>query len=41
MLLMLGASAVAVVAYRLATLRFSRTSILRVVLPIDTLLIAG
>jgi signal transduction histidine kinase len=41
MLLMLAASAVAGVAYRLATLRFSRTSILRVALPIDTLLIAG
>jgi signal transduction histidine kinase len=41
MLLMLAASAVAGVAYRLATHRFSRTSILRVALPVDTLLIAG
>jgi hypothetical protein len=41
MLAILGASVVAGVAYRLATLRVSRTRVLRVALPIDTLLIAG
>src|SRR3954468_20903146 len=34
-------SVIAGVAYRLATRRYPRTAILRVALPIDTLLIAG